>query len=175
MTLNLSTPPERLNSLLTLFPNVFQYKKVFYIGVSNRFQLGQQLKDNNCSVTVLEADSKHYEIVRKNDWLCEVIQGDILNFSFNKRYDVIYWWHGPEHVYLNELDKALTKIENNARFIVLGCPWGINKNKYLGYQEHKSHLLPNFFHNRGYKTECIRKPNVVWSHITSVKTNIKFI
>lgn len=173
----------RTKSLLKLAPDLFtKYKNVLYIGaippeINNQYDNPEagmaylaEFKQAGYEITIVEAYLINYELlVNKHGF--EVYNCCIEDFETDKKYDIVFWWHGPEHVKAVNLPDILKKIEGLANYlIVLGCPWGRYK---LGpihgnpYQEHKSRLYPENF--PGYETDCIGTVDVPGSNLTAVK------
>jgi hypothetical protein len=172
--IDISTPKDRLESVISLANNIFSYKTLLYIGINARFQFGAEFKDANFDITVVELQGKNCESARKIPWIQNIIQSDIMDFDDDKLYDVVFWWHGPEHFTRSDIYSIIDKIESlSKRLIVIGCPFGINiDNRLYG---HVSHLYPDFFHNLGYKTFCVGKRDTKGSSIAAVKKIVKIL
>jgi hypothetical protein len=84
----------------------------------------------------IDPEFNHLEIFETN---CEngkrqypthnFILGDVRNIKtlIQRKFDLIIWWHGPEHIYENELVPTITDIEsllNDNGVIILGSPDG---------------------------------------------------
>ena len=171
----------RTKSILKLAPDLFNYKSVLYIGAtppeinkqynnpeSGMFYL-EEFKQAGYEITIVEAYSPNCEpLINKHHY--KVHNCSIEDFDSGK-YDVVFWWHGPEHVEKKKLPGILEKIEEIANhLVVLGCPWGRYK---LGpihgnpYQEHKSYLYPKSF--PGYEIDCIGPVDIPGSNLAAVK------
>lgn len=71
-------------------------------------------------------------------FLNKVICGDVRNVqeivSENKKYDVIVFWHGVEHLSKDEGNSVIAKLESRAKIaVVLGMPYGEWKRAKLTY------------------------------------------
>ncbi|MBU1135990.1 MAG: hypothetical protein KJ559_00575 [Nanoarchaeota archaeon] len=170
----LNLKKERIKSILELAPNVFDYKSVLYIGArTDRFDFSQEFRKANYKITVVEAYKENVEYLKKIPWLKEVIYQDIRKFKSSKKYDIVFWWHGPEHIEKEELKKTLKKLESMCnKIIVLGCPWGDIKLKELSknpYEKHLSDFDGDEFEKLGYSVECIGEKNIFGSNITAIK------
>lgn len=171
----------RTKSLLKLAPDLFKYKSVLYIGaippeINNQYDNPEagmaylkEFKQAEYKITIIEVHLPNYELlVNKHHY--EVHHCSIEDFN-NGKYDVVMWWHGPEHVEESKLLGVLSKLEDIANhLVVLGCPWGryeLGQIHGNPYQEHKAYLYPKSF--PGYETDCIGTVNVPGSNITAVK------
>ena len=146
---------QRFDQIKRNIPSFFTLKDLLYIGVSKtHFQFSKYL--NKYNVTLLEAHTPNLEhyITRYN-----CINADITKFETEQKWDVIMWWHGPEHITKEDLPFILMNIEKMAKkLVILGCPFG----RYLQgihnnnpYQIHKNHLYPSDLIKLGYSVETI--------------------
>ena len=164
---------ERVRSLLRTDEHVLRQKTLLYVGARERTQLLDLFVNAGFRVTVLEAWGPNCELLRKRSDIHEVIQGNINEFvtMTDREWDVVLWWHGPEHVELSILRRTLEGIKKIARYmVVLGCPWGAYPQGPLDdnpYEVHVSHLTPEFFHQFGYSTETLGMKDTMGSNITA--------
>jgi glycosyltransferase involved in cell wall biosynthesis len=124
---------ERIHHLRLRVPDVFQYRTALYIGASRReHALVPTLCLTGYAVDVVEVWVPYLEELRalnaNQRYFREILQGDVrsLNRAIgNRRYDVVFWWHGPEHVRPEELPGALAQMERAAlRLAVIGTTHG---------------------------------------------------
>ena len=96
----------------------------------------------------------------------KIIHGDvrkILDLDLGT-FDLIVWWHGPEHIYEHELVQALQDIEtlltpNGA--VILGSPDGWQEQHDLDGNVHNDHLSgPDtaFYTSLGYASYAVDVP-----------------
>lgn len=106
--------------------------------------------------------------------LINVIQGDVRKPPKDKKYELVFWWHGPEYIHRNELNDTIEQLETIAtKYIILGCPWGVFKQGELDnnpYEKHVTHWTGEEFEQLGFKIERLRKKDKRGSNITAVKT-----
>jgi hypothetical protein len=164
----------RTQSLQRLIPDLYDYKTVLYVGArSDRFDYGKDFRAYNYEITVLEAFETNVNYLKNIDWIKEVIHGDVRDFTSNKTWDIVFSWHGPEHVEVRELTDTLLNLESfTNKAIVLGCPWGLFHQKAIHnnpFEVHASHNDYHIFENLGYNVECLGKKDVKGSNITAVK------
>ena len=182
----------RTGSILKLEPDLFtnKYKSVLYIGViapeinkaydnpySGRAYL-TEFKQAGYEISIVEIHRPNYELlIEKHQSLFDYIHhSDIGNFipPDNKKYDVIFWWHGPEHVEKERLSGILQRIENfGNNIIILGCPWGkypidaLNNNPY---QAHLTSIYSKTLEDLGYnKFEYCGKMDIPGSNLATIK------
>ena len=180
----------RKRQLLKHIPGVMDCKSMLYIGANpRRFELmdlfwaeAPQLK-----VDVLEAWANNVDglngLNAKYGIFNNILHGDIRQFAdversgdemeFLGEWDVVMFWHGPEHLYIDEHEPVLEAIEGMAKkYVILGCPWGKFPQKNVGgnpFEEHKSVLYPQDFRYFGYATDTIKKPDKRGGHILAWK------
>ena len=134
-----------------------ELKDLLYIGVSKKhFQFKDYLHELQYNITLLEIYKPNLESYL-NKYIC--INADIVKFETEQKWDVIMWWHGPEHISKEELESTLKKLETMAKkLIILGCPFGkyvqgiVNNNPY---QIHKNYIYPKDLIKLGYLVETI--------------------
>lgn len=172
------TDDDRTASLTRLIPDLFQYKTILYIGArDDRFDYGVEFANANYEITVIEAFLLNAYQLQKIPWIYDVIEQDIRKFESSKKYDIVFWWHGPEHIEESELPYILSKLENITNIAtVLGCPWGDFAQGPLynnPFEIHRSSLDYPIFEKLGYTVECLVGKNIHGSNITSVKRKNK--
>jgi hypothetical protein len=166
--------PARTESLKRLVPRLFEYRTALYVGASCvRFDYGEDFIKSGCHLTVLEAWKSNVECLKKISGIT-VVQGDVASATFpDKSFEVVMWWHGPEHVAMGDLVSTIRRLEKmSSGLVVLGCPWGINPQGDLGgnpFEEHRSYLGEHLFSELGYTVECLGEPDTYGSNIAAVK------
>lgn len=165
---------QRFDQIKRNIPSFFTYKlkDLLYIGVTKtNFQFQEQLNKLKYEITLLEAHPPNLELYL-DKYVC--ICADITEFEdLVLQWDVIMWWHGPEHISKEELAPTLEKLELMAKkLVILGCPWGIylqgisNNNKY---QIHKNHIYPKDLLKLGYSVETIGNKDKPGSNLLAWK------
>jgi len=100
-----------------------------------------------------------------------IVEGNVIDFKMDKKFDVSMWWHGPEHVSPENLELAITNLENHTlKTVILGCPWGLYADHHWEnpYESHISHNQPEFFDGLGYDVEVQGKEGP-GSNLLSIK------
>jgi len=127
-------------------PDLFDHKTVLYIGAKLRwnypFFRGQDgFAAAGCAVDVVEliaANVAKLKAVNANGhrfqnglrgpgMFRKIIKGDVRHVSklTRRRYDVVMWWQGPEHVHLHEVEPTLLALwQKTKKILLLGCPCG---------------------------------------------------
>lgn len=173
---------DRTKSLLRLIPNLFDQcsKSVLYIGArTDRFDYGEEFRNAGYEIILLEVWPENTLYLSRIPWLKKVIQADITlyNFSQDDKFDIVFWWHGPEHIEETKIPITLKRLESvTNEYIILGCPWGKFEQGELynnPFEKHISYLDYNIFEDLGYETECLGEKNLYGSNITAVKHMIK--
>jgi len=154
--------PERLKQLKHYTPYLFRPGSILNVGANRiRFDLLPELHNAGREITLLEAWPENVKHWANEPRLKETIEGDVREIDKLKvgTFDVVLWWHGPEHIERDELEATIAKLEAAAEgLVVLGCPWGVYKQgPFMGnpYDEHKASLYPADFEAMGYQVATI--------------------
>ena len=171
----------RATQLLSATPDVFDYKSVLYIGakVKKRWPKGMLFIDrfvnSGYEIDFLEPwlpnvngllhlnkfGKKFKEEVIINPGLFRtVVQGSAqrikeIDYFKNKKYDVVFWWHGPEHIKGKHVLSTIKTLEwMTKKVIVLASPYGFTKQIAVGgnpFEVHQSGITPGLYARIGYK------------------------
>lgn len=177
---------KRREQLLTCIPDVLDYESLLYIGASNRRQ--QELKlfiEKKYNYIILEVWKLNVEWLKKR--FKNVIEGDVRKIDKLELglFDVIMWWHGPEHIREDKIVPVLNKLKNmTKKILITACPWGIyesNPQERNPHESHLSYLYPEFFEKLGWETNTIREKDMKGSNLLawwrakhSIRDNIPF-
>ena len=175
----------RYDQLDRALPDLWKENTILYIGAhEGRIQFGDIIRENNLDIDILEIWKPNVDYLRKTvTWFNDVIEGDVRNIDkvLSKKYDIIFWWHGPEHIKKTELFMTIQKLENYAnKYVVLGCPWGdYPQGEEYGnpYEVHTAAFYEEDFQAYGYKTSCVGIMDVPGSNLMAWKdvTDIKYM
>jgi hypothetical protein len=165
---------QRKNSLLRVAQDIFNFKSVLYIGAhKERSQILEEFLKNNYKITLLEVFKPNVDYWKSSGLIDEVVEGDVRTFDSDKKFDVVFWWHGPEHIKEGELLPTLSRIEEIAeKMVVLGCPWGeCDQGVSYGNEFETHHTIFNegYFEKLGYKTDYLGRRDLRLSNICAVK------
>ena len=104
---------------------------VLYIGAkSNRWDYVPEMYSAGAEITVLEACEYNVEGLWGHEYFEKIIHGDVRYIDYldlgREKFDVVFWWHGPEHVSKAEAKELVPKLVNLAnKYVVFGVPWGV--------------------------------------------------
>lgn len=156
-------------------PQLFDFRlaplSILYIGANLKdISFATELKDTGHELTLLELHKRFALRYTKEKYESEVfdsiIVGDVRNLDplkvlrgeWSATFDAVFWWHGPEHIYMHEVAPAVASLESiTKRLIVLACPWGDTKlnrdvdDGRIPGQLHLSKLYPKNFIDMGYE------------------------
>jgi hypothetical protein len=170
----------RFERLLKEAPDVFKYKTVLYVGArQDRYDFLETFNKNRYEIDVLEIFQPNVDFLKTIPWIKNIIKGDVTDFKTDKRYDVVFWWHGPEHIEKGEIPRALSYLESiTNNLIVLGCPWGNvpqghNLEDKNIYEKHLASFDVGFFEDFGYKADYFGLKDKMGSNIIAVKETKK--
>jgi len=150
-------------------PNVYAYETLLYIGASpDRFELVDEFYYADYKIDVLEIWQPNVFALKimNRRWKIfnEIMSGDVRNVEriLQHQYDIIVFWHGPEHLHLHDFTPTLRKLENFAKHLLIcGCPWGDYPQGAVKGNVHEKHacsLFPEDFQKLGFKTSTLRQP-----------------
>ena len=134
---------DRLEQLKRCIPDIFSYKTLLYIGVNaRRYEMVLSFLGAGYVIHYLEIWPKN--IWGLNEIFKNVYQGDVRHIEaagVDKKYDVVMWWHGPEHIEQKDLNPTLEKLKKIAtKLVVLACPYGIYRQGPVDGNMYEAHL-----------------------------------
>lgn len=168
----------RKTQLLGSVPGLLGSRSLLYVGANvERMEMLDLFIAKKRRITVLEAWAPNVDALRR--WnesrrvIAEILEGDVRALDAEKRYDIVMWWHGPEHISAEELDATLERVERAARrYVVLAAPFGNVPQGATGGNPHERHLaayLPETFIVRGYEVNTIGKIDWLGSNLLAWK------
>jgi len=153
----------RVRQLMRCIPDVLNYGTLLYLGASRkRMQLVELFDGAGYEITILEIWKENVEYLEQNTPCppgnrrpVRVIQGDVREIGGSElardRFDIVMWWHGPEHIPFRDRTKTLRKLECMANeFIIIGCPPGDypqEKARENPHEKHHEKILVEFFYD----------------------------
>jgi len=166
----------RLEQLEKHIPDIWDYKKVLYIGAGPyRSHFFDVMKVNNCLVDVVEIDEDNcLWLLQTQQWLQSVLNLDIVDFLTTEpdleAYDMILWSHGIECLSKEEgggiIRHYLEQFVKPGGIIAHLVPHG-----EAGGTGNICAWFPDEFKKLGYNTDCLgsrgeRNSNLLaWKHI----------
>jgi len=172
------TPFARRDQFLRRIPKALKYKTLLYIGANvKRMQMIEHFRAAKYRIDVVEIWPENVIVLKewnkKHRVFAKIYQADIRKFATTKKYDVVMWWHGPEHVEIDELRAILARLEWSARhFIILASPWGNYPQGAAGgnpFEEHISALTPKTWSSLGYSSDTIGELDKLGSNLLAWK------
>ena len=165
---------ELKEQLLSLVPDIFDYKTVLYVGARpDQFRFGEDFNNAGYKIDVLEAFASNVEWLRKIPWLNKVYCEDLRKFKREYAYDVIFWCHGPEHVIKTELVPIIKQLERmTIKIIVFICPWGEYRQEPIynnPYEEHLSAYDIDDFESMDFKVIALGQKGIIGSNLIAVQ------
>lgn len=141
---------ENWQTLLAILNGGNEIKTVLNVGVGDFRQDGHLacrawnslLKNEITSVESiinLEIDKKWYDVAKNTDDLLinNIVHGDVRTFVL-ENIDLIFWSHGPEHIFREEWQETFIRLENMAKcYVILQMPGG------TGYDYSPVHVSKN--------------------------------
>jgi len=141
---------QRKGALYELIPHLFDEEWVghhndnlLYVGArESRIDYGTELREAGYQITILEIYPPNVVALKNTVKWAEIVEGDVRSPPFGSdSFDVIFWWHGPEHIEIDELEGALVELEKMATHaVVLGCPWSTYCQGDLEGNPHECHV-----------------------------------
>lgn len=126
-------------------------------------------------VTVMEVWPANVTSLIGHKSIIDLVHGDVrwANEMFDDNFDYIFWWHGPEHLVMSDIEPALQNLEAKCnRLIALACPYGVYpQGPHMGnvYETHQTTLYPEFFQALGYSVRVDGKADEPGSEIVAWK------
>lgn len=185
---NFPKPRNRRQQLEECIPDIWDHNSLLYIGAKvvekKRLSWGgmrwiPQFHKAGYKIDVIEIWPKNVESLNRfnaeENAFNRIIKGDarILNLYVKRKYDIVMWYHGPEHVRKIYVRKTLRRLEQFAtKLVIIGCPWGFYKQgaTQKNFREiHVSALYLDIFESIGWQTDTIGESDVPGSNILAWK------
>lgn len=165
-------------------PDLFSgdYSSVLYVGANQRRQhfLDRFEGSGYDRIVLLEAFEPNYRFLKEKlepggSGAYRVVWGRAQEIERLRLgvFDVVFFWHGPEHLRKREIPPTLRGLEAACRRVmVCGMPFGFYEQgpEYGNpFETHQSHVYPAFMEALGYRTETLGERDQVGSNITAWK------
>ena len=155
---------------------------VLYVGANQKRQdfLNHFEESGYRRIVILEAFRENYEFLKerfeaKNPDTYQVVWGKVQEIEqlSLEPFDVVFFWHGPEHLQQRQISPTLEKLERICNhLIVCGMPFGFYEQgaEYGNpFETHQSHIYPPFMEGLGYKIETLGNQDQIGANITAWK------
>jgi hypothetical protein len=177
----------RLEQMTRCIPDVFDYSTMLYIGAKAKktYPCGMQMvpdfKEAGYKIDVLEIWQPNIlsliKLNNQNNIFDRIIEGDVkeIEKAVQGRYDIISWWHGPEHIKMTETESTLEKLSGLAKIMVIvASPYGRHKQDEFRGNPHEKHLsavYPEFYEELGdgWKWDAIGQRDVTMGNLLAWK------
>jgi hypothetical protein len=142
-------------------PEALELRTILYIGAKPaRMQILPIFFGNGRVIDVLEAWPANIDALiglnEKSKVFRRIFLGDVRKAEILESYELVLFWHGPEHLAIQDLPFVLAKLEAAAtRLVVLASPWGrYSQGATEGnpFERHRSSLYPEDLAGFGYQT-----------------------
>lgn len=167
---------------IRMIPDIFDYETMLYIGANpRRIELADMFYLKGYEIDVLEIWEPNQKALlewnKKWKIFRTIFLGDVrlierIAWPDNK-WDIILFWHGPEHLPKMDVAPMLEKLEQFANhLVILGCPRGEYEQDPVDGNPHERHecfLYEEDFHALGYCTATVRPKKPRGSNITAWK------
>lgn len=154
----------RYEQLKRVLPDVFNCQSMLYVG--GHFHMGRNLQMTQyfkCPIDVVEIYEPNVKDLQNSKRIRQVFYNDIRTFGASKMYEVVMWWHGPEHVPKKDLPAILLRMSQYcSKYIIFACPNGVYEQgpEYGNqYEIHASHYTVQDFIDIGMEADAIGEPN----------------
>lgn len=165
---------QRLGQLLRCIPDVFDYRTVLYVGAKfgRAMFLGDLIRKGKV-VDIVEIYTPNATELKMYYPEVRVFNEDIRWFEAEVNYDTVIWFHGPEHVTMEDAEKTLEKLYNIInKILIVGCPYGRYEQGAIDGNEnerHLTHYVPAFFKSLKFQTDVMGAIDVHGSNLLAWK------
>lgn len=171
---------ERDKQLLRCIPDIYDHKTLLHIGAQMKgswpiFRDGDVFEALGYKIDILEIwppNVAALQRLNKNGHKFRnkekgpgafrtIIEGDVSNpdhLGMLRRYDVIMYWHGPEHIPEDKIQQTLTRLfMKTLKILAISTPCGNHQRtqEHNPYEEHLSTLYPALFEGLGFETDLV--------------------
>lgn len=153
------------------------FHRVLYVGAKVQGARHPSLLDAvrkvSAEVDCLEIHGPNVEALRARRFFDAVYQGDVrdwfpegalYNGQMRSGFDLLLWWHGPEHLPFTDAISLLARLASPHRpvpAVAIACPYGHTKQGALcgnPYEVHACGLLPEDFDRLGFAVSVCGRP-----------------
>lgn len=122
---------QRKSVFQTISPKIFKpYKKkrtCLNIGAwPKRYQIVKELKKAGWTVDLLEIWKEYCDFFVPKNLFAHIYNINVVDIDLldTQQWDMVLWWHGPEHIEKVEFETVLPKLLDRAKqFLVLAAPY----------------------------------------------------
>ena len=159
--------PDEVKAQMTkCLPDLFsgRYESVLYVGANYlRQHFLEDFAESYDKVTILEIFEKNVKYLKKkyDKSGIRIMHGDVRNTPkmLSGKFDVIFFYHGPEHLAKPEVKPVLKSLEKmTEKILILGTPFGHYEQGAVYGNTHETHLwdtYPMDFEEIGFRTNTL--------------------
>jgi hypothetical protein len=163
-----------LDALIKCCPMALHQRTCLYVGAhpGKGCSFWDEIRRAGCRMTVVEVYEKNVR-----DLECEMMDGetiihaDIRDWIPPEKYDLVMWWHGPEHTTQDEAEMVIIKLWSvTAGWLVCGAPWGnMPQDEAYGNpaEKHLWDVEPEFFRDLGMETQTFPPHNELGGQVVA--------
>ena len=133
-----------------------RFGRMLYVGSALRMPTDYlKIKKMARRIDCLEIWPPTVEVLKARKLYHSVICGDIADYEISEWYDIVVWWHGPEHMEMDRARKTIIRLRETAPIVWLATPWGDDPQGGIfdnPFNAHKSAWRPKEFEECGYRT-----------------------
>ncbi len=164
----LKTEKQQFKQIIKNIPEIKDSQTILYIGArADSFQIKEYMQKLDLKITILEIFHPNVVFLRNKGF--EVIEADITKYKTERQWDIILWWHGPEHIEKSEIFEVLKNLEKiESKAVILGCPWGLHPQNTIYnniHEIHKCTLYEEDFKSLDYNTRTLGKMDGDYSNL----------
>lgn len=119
---------EQLDSLIPAQLKDGYNKRLLYVGGHLRYgrnlQMSAYFRKAGYVIDVIEIFPDNIAQLANIQWIKRLIEGDIRLFDPFMVYDVVVFWHGPEHLGKDEVPALLDRMKRYSNAIIFATPNG---------------------------------------------------
>ena len=134
----------QLNELLPPYIKDGQGKRLLYVGGHLRYGRNLQMTDYflKCGykIDVIEVFPDNVRQLREVKWISALYEADIRLFHPLVHYDVVVFWHGPEHLKRAEVKELFSRMKTYSDAVIFATPNGVYEQGREYGNPHEAHL-----------------------------------
>jgi len=136
---------DQLEALIPAYLKDGYGKRMLYVGGHLRYgrnlQMSAYFRAAGYTIDVIEVFPDNIVQLMNIKWIGRLIEGDVRLFLPYFTYDLVVFWHGPEHLPKEEVPTLLDKMKTYANAVIFATPNGnYTQEEVYGnpYEKHES-------------------------------------
>lgn len=140
-----------------------RFYRMLYVGSALRSPTDYRIiRQKTKWIDCLEIWPPTIEFLKERKLYNRIILGDIAEYTDLDGYDIVVWWHGPEHMEMDRAKETIIRLRETAPIVWLATPWGASPQGGVfdnPFNAHRSVWLPENFEECGYSTAVCGRVN----------------